>query len=133
MFRKEKTMLEQAFHLFYSNSLYALGALVVSLAVSYILKYQVIPNIDSTSMSGWRNKVVADNFKRIFNLFAIFLVVLAVLRIIVTIGTFFAWLITSGSLAAVIGAIVVAFIFLSLLAGLFSLASPLTILLFFWL
>lgn len=126
-------MLEQAFHLFYSNSLYALGALVVSLAVSYILKYQVIPNIDSTSMSGWRNKVVADNFKRIFNLFAIFLVVLAVLRIIVTIGTFFAWLITSGSLAAVIGAIVVAFIFLSLLAGLFSLASPLTILLFFWL
>ena len=126
-------MLEQAFHLFYSNSLYALGALVVSLVVSYNLKYQVIPNIDSTSIGGWRNKVVADNFKRILNFFAIFLVVLVALRIIITIGTFFAWLITSGSLAAVIGAIVVAFIFLSLLAGLFSLASPLTILLFFWL
>ena len=124
-------MLEQAFHHFYSNSLYALGALVVSLVVSYILKYQVIPNIDSTSMGGWRNKVVADNFKRIFNFFAIFLVVLAALRIIVTIGTFFAWLLTSGTLVAIISAIVVAFIFLSLLAGLFRLASPLTILLFF--
>ena len=125
-------MLEQAFHLFYSNSLYALGALVVSLVVSYNLKYQVIPNIDSTSMGGWRNKVVADNFKRIFNLFAIFLVVLVALRIIITIGTFFAWLITSGSLAAVIGAIVVAFIFLLLLAIIFNiLSSPFTSILLF--
>lgn len=124
-------MLEQAFHHFYSNNLYALGALVASLVVSYILKYQVIPNIDSTSTDGWRNKVVADNFKRILNLFAIFLVILTALRIVVTIATFFAWLLTSGTLVAIISAIVVAFIFLSLLAGLFRLASPLTILLFF--
>lgn len=124
-------MLEQAFHHFYSNNLYALGALVASLVVSYILKYQVIPNIDFTSTDGWRNKVVADNFKRILNLFAIFLVILTALRIIVTIGTFFAWLLTSGTLVAIISVIVVAFIFLSLLAGLFGLASPLTILLFF--
>lgn len=126
-------MLEQALHHFYYNNFYVLGALGVSLMMSYVLKYRVIPNIDSTSTNGWRNKVVANTFKRIFNSFAIFLVVLAALRIIIAIGTFFVCLITSGTLASIIGVVVVAFIFLSLLAGIFRILEPLTILLFWWL
>lgn len=126
-------MLEQALHHFYYNNFYVLGALGVSLMMSYVLKYRVIPNIDSTSTNGWRNKVVANTFKRIFNSFAIFLVVLAALRIIIAIGTFFVYLITSGTLASIIGVVVVAFIFLFLLAGIFRILEPLTILLFWWL
>lgn len=117
-------MLEHAFYHFYYNNFYVLGALVASLMVSYILKHQVIPNIDSTSTNGWRNKVVADNFKRIFNLFAIFLVVLTALRIIITIGTL---------LVSNIGAVVAAFIVLLLFSALFRLfSSPFTALFFWW-
>lgn len=117
-------MLEQAFHHFYYNNFYVLGALGVSLMMSYVLESRVIPNINSTSTNGWRNKVVADNFKRIFNLLAIFLVVLAALRIIITIGTFF---------ASIVGAVVAAFIVLLLFYALFSLfSSPFTALFFWW-
>lgn len=125
-------MLEQALHHFYYNNFYVLGALGVSLMMSYVLKYRVIPNIDSTSTNGWRNKVVANTFKRIFNSFAIFLVVLAALRIIIAIGTFFVCLITS--LTSIVGAVVAAFIVFLLFAALFSLfSSPFTALFFWWL
>lgn len=124
-------MLEQAFHHFYYNNFYVLGALGVSLMMSYVLKYRVIPNINSTSTNGWRNKVVADNFKRIFNLFAIFLVVLTALRIIITIGTLLVSII--GALVSSIGAVVAAFIVLLLFYALFRVfSSPFTALFFWW-
>lgn len=124
-------MLEQVFHHLYYNNFYALGALAVSLMVSYVLKSQVIPNIDSTSTSGWRNKVVADNFKRIVDFFAILLVPIAALRIINAIGTFFLWLIIS--LVQIIGVVLGVFAVLFLFATLFSVcSSPFTALFVWW-
>lgn len=121
-------MIDQAFCFFYFHSFYALGALIVSLMVSSHLVCKVIPNIASTSTNGWRNKVVADNLKRICNVFALFLAFLMALRFIIFLGTCFI------SLISTIGGVLVVLIFLFILFCICgALTRPILFFLFWWL